>query len=984
MKRSKIYAAASVLALALIAASCEVHLTEDPYEQEQILGETAMLNLCLVQNHATKSSITPDEDAVTGLCVMAYRKSDGRLMAVQKGKNADEIGLELIKGEYNIYVTANMEGFEAPADEKDMTEAGYLLKTFSDIGNALPMCWKGSATMKAGERTTVPVQLSRLVSKVSFRVEMGVLEGLEITSVQLKQGAGHIRPFMEGGSRIMSETEAMDGDSATEADIRKLMGGESMHFYVTENCQGQLMKGNTDPWEKIPARIGDASDLCTYIEMTGKWDDDAVYAGTVTYRFYLGEDATTDFNVRRNSIHNLTLYLEEESFDRISWKIDASQMELVQWEAVTSFSNNFHTPDNFYVTENILIEFTLDQRGQKYWKKRENAFTLCGMDSKGNTVIRFNEATDLGEGRFEAMGTCLTAGDYDVIMINDETGETEYVLGNGTVHVPEIAASYDDIFTEDPVDAFKTESGFDINGTSQDICLYLTDKDGFNLNQGHFYGCDLSLCEWDTTILNDAFGHDLSKNTTIETFYGECMDDSYAVMYRVRFENQGTDKIWNRMLTESLGKGVIRLSFKERFSGAEGSHGLGLYCDPVSISFREMSAQHKVQSGMEFMYVVDNPSNLPILIGGLRLNTMRSDVTLDEDLMPVLCEPVKDMTETTPIVITRMPHVLCSRESGAQYSFTYNNMTAYAAADDDIEQHDIPDQTALFHTFDVRLVYPTAGWTPGVRGDYYLDKTIYGSGYGAYMNCGVIFHSYGNRQEIYDSQNGEKIDFRNYGDLLGKDAIEKFNDIAEITLSINEDNELVAVASHDVELEISISGYLKGRTRCVSADESTYKIWGHHFEGGHQFFSTKRLKISTDPVAVDRGKIAESFEKIREHEYYSKLNAEDPEDFRTDDGLSTTLREYLKPYALELDIKITSPDGTPVALKEFSGTANYDFLLDKCVTWKLGSSRVVTMVPSAFASFDNYIDGLPGYRFVDETVALKPEVTYNTQNIYHL
>lgn len=984
MKRSKIYASSSVAAALLLTASCTISIIEDPQEHESQQTETARLNLRLVKNAVTKSSIAPGEDTVNGICVMAYQKSDGKLMAVQSDKTADGIDMELTQGEYNIYVTANMDGFEAPSDEKDMESVCYEIDSFSDLSKGLPMCWKGSATMRAGEVTTVSAQLSRLVSKVEFKVEMGVLEGLDITSVRVRQGAGHIRPFMTGGSRMLSAEEAMDGDHASEEDIRRLMSGESICFYVTENCQGKLLEGNEDPWLKVPYEIGDASELCTYIEMEGQWNEDAFYEGRVIYRFYLGEDAVTDFNVKRNSIHNLTLYLEEDSFDKISWKIDASQMDIVQWEAVTSFQNNFHTPDNFYVTENILMEFSLDEKGQKYWEKLGYAFSLIGKDRQGNTIITFKDARNLGEGKFEVMGTCMAAGDYDILMMDSNSGQIEYILGSGTVHVPKIAASYDDLFTDRPVDAFTKESDLTINGSQADICLYLTDNEGYNLNQGHFYGCNLDLCEWNTGILNEAFGHDLSDKAIIQTAYGECMDDSYAVRYSVLFENDGKNKEWNRQLTESLGMGVIRLAYEESFSGAKGSHNLGLYCDPIRITFKEMPANEYIYANTEFMYVIDNPSKLPIIIRGLKLNSMRTDVAIDNKLMPVLCDPVEGYLETNPLVVSRMPRTFCSLENGASYSFLYEKKTAYAAADNGISQYEIPNQTAMFHTFDVRFQYNSTGWSPTVNCSYFLNTQVYGSGYGAFMNCGTIFHCYNSSRELYDSNNGKTTDFRNCGWLLSQDAIERFDNVPEITLSINEENELVAKSSRNIEVDITISGYLKGHTRCVSLNESTYKVWGEHFESGHRFSSTHRVSLSYNPTVIDGNAIAESFERIREQEYYSKLNADDPEDFRSNDGKSTTIREYLKPYEMELDIKITSPDGTPVAIKEFTGTTEYDFRHDECVTWKLSKYQNVTMVPSAYTGFDIAIGGNSGNVYSAQTINLTPKVTYNTQNIYYL
>ena len=105
---------------------------------------------------------------------MAYSQKDGRLADIQTKGSAEEIELEMPSGTYNIYVTANMGTFDAPINEADIKQAFYSIGSVSHMGRALPMSWQGRTELKAGEKTTVYAQLSRLVSKVGFKVEMGV------------------------------------------------------------------------------------------------------------------------------------------------------------------------------------------------------------------------------------------------------------------------------------------------------------------------------------------------------------------------------------------------------------------------------------------------------------------------------------------------------------------------------------------------------------------------------------------------------------------------------------------------------------------------------------------------------------------------------------------------------------------------------------------------------------------------------------------
>lgn len=988
MKKTKLSVLAALLTYSAILTSCYTVLPEEHDLQQQVSG-SSKLSLKLKRNVSTRSSISPDESLIRDICVMAYRKTDGRLAAIQTGTSADEIGLELTNGSYNVYVTANMGRFNAPVNESEIGNAFHSINIFYDMRQALPMCWKGEADIKAGDDNTVYASLSRLVSKIEFRVETGVLEGLEITSARLCQGAGRVRPFMEGGSRILAQNESVNGDYATLADITRLNAGQSICFYATENCQGMLLPDNSDPWTKVPDSIGDKADLCTYVEVKGRWNETADYEGIVTYRFYLGEDATRSFDVRRNSTHELTLYLEEESFDKISWKIDASQMEPAVWEVYPDFTDNYHKDGDFYVTENICLDFSFDDRGQRYWNKRNNAFTLLGVGNDGDTVIRFGQPEDIGNGHFKSMGTCIGKGRYDIHLINSETGEIEYIMTGGTIYAPVIVAGREGMFTDSPVEEFDKASEFMINGNSSDICLYLTDKDGYNLNQGEYYGCDFSICNWTADIVNDSHGYSLYDKVSVETLQGISGSDSYAVRYRLNFSNDGKDGSWNRRLSESLGHGSIAIRYNELCSGSVGEHRMGLFCDEIEITFKPVPDDKKSLMGTEFMYGVNNPSNLPLSIMGLKLNGMKEQPS-QPDIRPVVCDAISGHTRKDPMLISRMPSTYCSLEDGAATSTFINGKIYYAADDYGISQDMIPRQLSMFHTFEAALAYEPALWTPKISGR--ID--LYGSsaesnryGHYGFMNCGLIMYSYDRRHELFDSNNGTRTDFREYGDLLNKEYVRKFNEIIELDININDRNEITATASREVELDIAVLGYLKGHIRCVTVQDPFYTVWGKYYTHLERFYHSATVRLGNEPTIIDNGGLAESFELMRSQPYYSVVDVWDEEEFRQPSKMKGTIREYLKPNGLELAISIMSPDGTPVAVS-VSGKAKYDYKTSSPVNWDTGLFSSVTIVPSSYSGFDSKLDddGCPaGSLFKEEPVELEPDVRYGyTHNLYYM
>ena len=988
MKKMKLSVLVAISVLPLLIASCTATLLETEYPSETV-SVTSKMKLRLSGNNATKSSIEPDEYLVKNICVMAYRQEDGRLADMQTAKSADEIELELTRGTYNVYVVANMDSFIPPADEGIMSEISYTVHSLADFETSLPMCWKGSTEIHGGSNTVVYANLARLVSKIGFSVDMGILEGLDITSARVCQGAGIIRPFMEGGSRIISSAEAIDGDYATEEDIQTLMNGDPIHFYVTENCQGKLLPNNDDPWKKVPEYIGDCSDLCTYIEMEGKWEDGADYEGTVVYRFFLGEDASKSFDIKRNSIHNLTLYLEDDSFDKISWKIDASNMEAVDWDVYTDLQNNFHEASEYYVSENICVDFTLDERAQKYWNKRDDAFTLTGIDYEGNTVIRFDAPKKISKGKYKAIGTCIRPGDFDLLMVNSKNGTIEYHMVSGSVHVPNVIAGNGDLYADKVVDGLKTDTEMTINGTSCEIYLYLTDRDGYNLNQGHYWGCDFSICDWSMEIINNKYGHDLFSNATYETVLGESGNDGHAICYRISLGNEGDDEDWNQVLTESLGNDMLKMIFTEQTSGAKGNHPLGLYYDKLSITFKPVPDDKKDILGTEFMYVVDNPSNIPIRIRGLKLNSMNRIPTISE-LRQILCDPITNNESGIPLFISKMLYTICSMEDGASRSAIIDGKRCYAADDGGIDQSDIPDQRSMFHTFEVEYLHSDTAWMPAITGNLDLyDTQAHSALYGktGYTNCGIIIHSdKGGRQNIFDQNNGLNTDFRQYGDIMEKSHIERFHNTTDVHLSVNSNNEIVVTSSRNIGLDISVTGTLGGHIRCVSKKDPLNTIWGHYFTGRHDFSNNISLTAGTKPIAIDGGELAESFEAIRSLKYYSHLDINDVEEFRSDPGTKTgSIREYLKPEYLYLTFDITASDGTPIIVS-YSGTADYDYKTSSPVTWSTGLFSSITMVPSSYSGFDSDLEDYgcpPGDTFKEELVQLQPNVSFNnSQGLY--
>ena len=310
----------AVLLLATLnACVAEPSWTGIPVEKEDITFDIRV-------SGAVRSSVSPDESALEDLNLVIY--DEGTLYASCFFDNLSDVSLSLDVGRiYDVYALANVGEVKPARNEEDfLTDFCLKINGVEELDGCLPMASSCVPVTVSVGMTPVRIELVRLVSKVNFAVENDALEGLRIESVRLCQSALKVFPFNNfggEGSKATASAETADGDYASEGDLDVLNTGGAVCFYTLENCQGVLLPDNDDPWRKVPESLGEEAGLATYIEVGCRFDDAASCEGTVLYRFYLGKDDCSDFNVVRNSDVSVTLCLTEDGINRVSWKVEA-------------------------------------------------------------------------------------------------------------------------------------------------------------------------------------------------------------------------------------------------------------------------------------------------------------------------------------------------------------------------------------------------------------------------------------------------------------------------------------------------------------------------------------------------------------------------------------------------------------------------------------------------------------------------------------
>lgn len=184
-----------------------------------------------------------------------------------------------------------------------------------------------------GENRTLQLKFKRLYSRIAIRIDSSELKysTYKIKSLKLVNAPKAIYP-LAGASKIRDARDACSetgADAASKQDITLLNRNGTAYLYVLENVQGELLPGNDDctakaPWNLIQAGHGDLlegnclTNICMQVSADTPW---ATY-DNIALQAYLGENASSDFSIVRNTAHVLTLKLTADQVVRSEWRIE--------------------------------------------------------------------------------------------------------------------------------------------------------------------------------------------------------------------------------------------------------------------------------------------------------------------------------------------------------------------------------------------------------------------------------------------------------------------------------------------------------------------------------------------------------------------------------------------------------------------------------------------------------------------------------------
>ena len=272
----------------------------------------------------TKATYMPSTlNKITNVNVWIYR--DGALLSdysFYKSDYASDPHLPMMfpsaSASYNVYLFANVGQKTAPANEANIGTVSFSVNDYSSfINNGFPMANSVlNYTPSGGQSISIKrlvgvynISLAQSSDKITWTVTGGRLKNVPMT----------VRPFgtLDGfdgyASKIQSAGERQEtGDFLSSSDITALNSGSSVSLYFLENCQGQLLPSNTDYRLKKLESTHPAYSYCTFLQLDCSAVTPTATYSNIHYNFYLGEDATTDFSVRRSTQHAFSLQLSSD------------------------------------------------------------------------------------------------------------------------------------------------------------------------------------------------------------------------------------------------------------------------------------------------------------------------------------------------------------------------------------------------------------------------------------------------------------------------------------------------------------------------------------------------------------------------------------------------------------------------------------------------------------------------------------------------
>lgn len=319
----------------------------------------------------------------------------GNLVAIRKSDGVAVSLMEALGSSFPVMEagTNGLETFTYRLDGGDINSA-YRRETMAEALTTygLPYIRIEKGVNLAG--TNPPAQIPQgqatwLFSKVNLTIDHSLFDGGDAgkvgyfvnNSVYLRQGNVRLTPFSTASVKAEADADLTSATNLADYDAAMSNAGAGTYvFYVPENMQG-TQAGITMAGKNKTNTAIDASrrNYGTYVEFSGSLSGAGGFSGDVTYQFYLGGNASTDFNLERGKKYDVRLgFTAGALFGEPVWKVNPSITDSRNFMLTADEANTSSLP------EGQLVAVRANRPGAVYVYSFTSGSTVNTM--KGRSV----------------------------------------------------------------------------------------------------------------------------------------------------------------------------------------------------------------------------------------------------------------------------------------------------------------------------------------------------------------------------------------------------------------------------------------------------------------------------------------------------------------------------------------------------------------------------------------------------------------------
>ena len=422
----------------------------------------------------TKSKLASDiETKYTGVSIGVYY--NGELMEANHYSPSSEIVFNMFPGQtYKLYALANMgdmtESF--PVYENEVSSIVYSIpyytKTNADDSvdaRGIPMA--GLLEYTPGVSASSNISLIRLFAKIIVTLTTD-WEGASFDAAFIMQANKNLKPFGVSSIENSPSQSGMDylltSDNVDSGSPSVSISGNTVSFalYIPENIPiPDGISNITDPSQKdrynnqtIDQNAGKLTYLWCSYNSSGK------YEGEVSYHHYLGENATTDFNIYRNKLYtwDITYHSAKLNDYSCAFKRVLKDLQINSYSLSVNCSNPLYIAVGESITPEIKLNHKVNYWDTSSWPYEEKSTTTSSVIPASSLNMFFSTSA--------TYNSLYEPGDYfyseKFVDADESTGK---ITGVHTTNIPASEAPW----------WCKSTYGGDPNNVNDEVWLYYPD-----------------------------------------------------------------------------------------------------------------------------------------------------------------------------------------------------------------------------------------------------------------------------------------------------------------------------------------------------------------------------------------------------------------------------------------------------------------------------------------------------------------------------